>query len=108
MAQSEGKVKAGLSFEQVLPWEDAFASAADKVAVLLTQQETTALALRTDPEVTIGGHQEVWKALLLKVQSLRLMDDAECHSSWRYLIDEETMEQRHLPAVDLKQEETRK
>uniref|UniRef100_A0A0E0APR9 Uncharacterized protein n=1 Tax=Oryza glumipatula TaxID=40148 RepID=A0A0E0APR9_9ORYZ len=58
LAQPEGKVKAGLSFEQVLPWEDAFASAADKVAVLLTQQETTALALRKDPEVTIGGHQE--------------------------------------------------
>ncbi|KAF0899541.1 hypothetical protein E2562_020748 [Oryza meyeriana var. granulata] len=85
LAQPEGKVKAGLSFEQVLPWEDAFAWAADKVAavLVLTQQEMTALALRKGPDVTlkekIGGHQEVWKALMLKVQSLPLMD-AECHS----------------------------
>lgn len=102
LVQLEGKVKAGLSVEQVLTWEDAFAWTAGKVTTVTPQQEMIVLAPRKDLEAKLkertGGHQEVWKVMLLKEQSLLLVD-AECHSWWRYLTEKAPMEQ-HLAAVE--------
>lgn len=44
LVQLEGKVKVCLSFEEVLTWEDAFASMAGKFAAVAPQQEMIVLA----------------------------------------------------------------
>lgn len=71
LVQLEGNVKEGLSFEEVLmTWEDAFASAVGKVAVVAPQQVMIVLALTWDPEIKLkdktGGRQEAWNVMVLK------------------------------------------
>lgn len=70
LVQLEGKVKVCLSFEEVLTWEDAFASMAGKFAAVAPQQEMIVLAPTWDHEMKLkektGGHQEAWNVMLLK------------------------------------------